>query len=74
MRTGFVTVAGIRGNSASGARTRASTPSANLGRGTRMYLGSRSHANAARTVFGEIPIRGAIALIDTPSARRSQRI
>jgi hypothetical protein len=69
-----ITVAGIRGNSTSSARTRASTPSANLGRGARSYLGGRSDANAERTVFRAIPNRRAISLIDTPSARCNRRI
>jgi hypothetical protein len=69
-----ITVAGILGNSTNNARTSASTPSTSRGCAARSYFGGRSEANAARTVFREIPSCRATSLIDTPSARCSRRI
>ncbi|GJF03033.1 hypothetical protein PSD17_19940 [Pseudonocardia sp. D17] len=69
-----ITVAGIRGYSASNARTRGSTASTSDPRGGRWYFGGRSELNAERTVFREICSRRAISLIDKPSARCNRRI
>jgi len=69
-----ITVAGIRGSLLSSSRIRGSTASTAEPRAAREYLGGASLANAARTVFLEIPITLAIALIGICSALCNRRI
>ena len=68
-----ITVAGIRGNSASSARICGSTSSTSDPRGPRSREGGPDARNAARTVLRASPSRRAISLIETPSARCSRR-
>ena len=67
-------LAGIVGTSLSWARIASSNASTADPAGLRTYCGGPSEANAARTVFREIPNVLAIILIGNPSARCSLRI
>ena len=69
-----ITVAGIVGYAFSSSRIRGSTASTTDPFRGRSYLGGRSLAIAARTVFLETPITRAITLIGICSARCSRRI
>ncbi|GAA5000144.1 hypothetical protein GCM10023317_31930 [Actinopolymorpha pittospori] len=69
-----ITVAGMSGHAASSSRIRGSTASTIDPRPARWYRGGPSAANARLTVFLEIPITRAIALIGIFSARDNRRI
>ena len=64
-----ITVAGMLGYAFSSSRIRGSTPSTIDPTPVRRYAGGPSAANAAFTVFLEIPINRAITLIGNRSAR-----
>src|SRR6266540_1484550 len=69
-----ITVAGICGQATSNSRMRGSTPSTTDPCGARTYVGGPWLASARLTVFLEIPITRAIALIGICSARYNRRI
>src|ERR1700742_4472080 len=69
-----ITEAGIVGTAVSWARIASSNASTADPAGLRSYFGGPSEANAARTVFREMPNVLAINLIGNPSARCSLRI
>jgi hypothetical protein len=69
-----ITVDGIVGNTLNNSQIRGSYPSTSEPVGSRRYFGGPSLANAAFTVFLEIPITRAISAIGICSARRSRRI
>jgi len=69
-----ITVAGIVGIDRNNSRIRGSNSSTTDPAGTRSYRGGPAAANAAFTVFREIPINRATSEIDTPSDRCNRRI
>lgn len=69
-----ITVAGIRGYTASNSRILGSASSATDPADTRRYFGGPSEANAAFTVFRAIPNTRAISEIGNSSERRNRRI
>jgi hypothetical protein len=69
-----ITVAGIRGKAANNSRIRGSASSASEPAAARWYFGGPLEANAAFTVFREIPNTRAISEIDNCSDRRNRRI
>src|ERR1700754_1546165 len=69
-----ITEAGIVGTAVSWARIASSNASTADPAGLRSYFGGPSEANAARTVFREMPNVLAINLIGNPSARCNLRI